>query len=218
MSSALFISIGALEMFAVLTAALRLFRFKVSWYLKDIVVMSLVLALSSYLMRIVLEVPWLDMPLAMCAVIVFMRFAIKVKPQYAVILTLSGYAFYIAVQSSVYLVFKIMLEFDGVMLMESHGVYLYLLQITTAGVTMLISYFLHVIGLGFTFIIHPPHSFITKFSKKENTVFYATIATFLILTASLAFLLSGYGWIAYITVAVNFSFLYYLLHRRSEQE
>lgn len=207
-------------MFAVLTTALRIFRFKVIWYVKDIVIMSIVLALSSYIVRIVLKVPWLDMPLAMCAVIVFMRFAIKVKPQYAVILTLSGYAFYIAVQSLIYLIMNLLLDSNAVMLTESQGAYLYLLQIATAGMAIIISYFLSVIGLGFSFIIHPPHSFNTKFSRvsKENTVFYATIATFLILTGSLAFLLSGYEWLAYIIVVINFSLLYYLLHRRSEQD
>ncbi|NEZ42992.1 hypothetical protein [Paenibacillus alvei] len=218
MTSALYIFIGAFEAFALLTATLKLFRFKVSFYLKDFVVMSIVLSLSSYLIRIVFEAPWFDIPLTMCAIIVFMNYVIKVRLQYAVIITLSGYAFYTAVQSLLFLVLNITINFDSSMLMESYGVYLYLLQIATAGGTMLISNFLNAIGLGFTFIIHPPHSDMTKFSKKENKVFYAAIVTFLILTASTVFLLSGYAWLAYIIVLLNFSLLYYLLHRRSEQE
>lgn len=217
MTSTLFISISALEAFALLTSTLNIFRFKVGWYLKDIIVMSVVLALSSYMMRIVLEVPWFDIPLTMCAIIVFMKFTIRVKPQYAVILTLSGYAFYTAFQAVIFLLLKFTIDFDSSMLMETNGLYIYLLQIATAGMTMLVAYLLKVIGYGFTFIIHPPHSD-NKFSKKENTVFYAAIVTFLILTAAAVFLLSGYLWLGSIIVLLNFSLLYYLLHRRSEQE
>ncbi|MCG7406807.1 hypothetical protein MH117_05195 [Paenibacillus sp. ACRRX] len=219
MSSALFIVIGTIEVFAVLTTALRIFRFKVSWYLRDILIMSVVLALSSYLIRIVLAIPYLDMPIAILAVIVFMRFAIKVKPHYAVILSLSGYASYISVQSIVYFLLSLILDFDSALLTQQQGTYLYLLQLTTAGTTMLLSFLLYKLGLGFTFIIHPPHSFNIKINKKkEGKVFYATVATFLILSGALGFLLSGYGWVAYIIVALNFIALYILLHRRSEQE
>ncbi|MCY9542725.1 hypothetical protein M5X02_18920 [Paenibacillus alvei] len=218
MTSALYILIGAFEAFALLAATLNLFRFKVRFYLKDFIVMSIVLALSSYLIRIVFEEPLFDIPLTMCAIIVFMNYVIKVRLQYAVIITLSGYAFYTAIQSVIFLVLNITINFESSMLMESSGVYLYLLQIITAGGTMLISQYLYKIGLGFSFIIHPPHSFHSKFSKKENTVFYAAIVTFLILTASAVFLLSGYAWLVYIIVLLNFSILYYLLHRRSEQD
>lgn len=219
MTSALFIGIGAFEVFAVLTTALRLFRFKVIWYLRDITIMSIVLAGASYLMRMVLDVAWLDMPLAIMAVVVFMRFVIKVKPQYAVILTLAGYASYIAVQSLVFLLLSVLIGLDSDLLTETHGAQIYLLQLATAGLTMIIAYFMNVVGFGFTFIIHPPHSTTKLFnSKKEKTVLYGTIATFMILTAALSVLLTGYGWIAYIIAITNFSLLYWLLHRRSEED
>ncbi|EJW14687.1 hypothetical protein M5X06_16060 [Paenibacillus alvei] len=213
-----YISVGAIEAFALLTATLRLFRFRANYYRINIVVMSIVLALSSYLIRIVFEEPWFDIPLTMCAIIVFMNYIIKVKLQYAVIITLSGYVFYTAVQSVIFLVLNIAINFESSMLLESSGVYLYLLQTATAGVMILISRYLYKIGLGFSFIIHPPHSYYSKFSKKENTIFYAALVSFLVLTATIAFSLSGYAWLTCIIVLLNFSLLYYLLHRRSEQD
>lgn len=213
-----YISIGAIEAFALLTATLRLFRFRANYYRINIVVMSILLALSSYLIRIVLKMPWFDIPLTMCAIIVFLSYIIQVRLQYAVIITLSGYAFYTAVQSLIFLVLNFTINFESIMLLQSFGVYLYLLQVATAGVMILISHYLYKIGLGFSFIIHPPHSSCSKFSKKENAVFYAALVSFLILTATIAFSLSGYAWLTCIIVLLNFSLLYYLLHRRSEQD
>lgn len=68
----IYLLLGVFDASAVIILALKLYRLPFREYIKDIALMSLGVSLFSYLMRIVIGIPTLDLPIQVIFFILFL--------------------------------------------------------------------------------------------------------------------------------------------------
>ncbi len=208
MSHALiYIILGIFDAAAMMLLILKLFMLPVFDYRYKIVAFSTFIALFSYVTRVVLEVPALDLPLQYIFFIVFLRIGLKIKIHLASFISGSGICAYAALQMCLYYLLEwIDLVHVGI-LKENVGLLLFFFQITSILVAYLIAFLLFRCSLGFSFIIKPPHDFFSRedyFSKRNIVLLIANIISIITILVTTIFLYSGKPLGLLIVAAVSF--------------
>jgi len=166
-----------------LVLILKLYMLPVREYLGKILIFAAFIAVFSYVMRIVLKEPNYDLPLQYLLFILFLRVGLKIKTHLASFIAGAGICAYAVLQMGIYYFYDWTHLMNAYMLKENNGS-IYLLQISTIVIALVISWALMKFNTGFSFIILPPHDFLTK----EN---YFTIRNLLVLLGSLASLITN---------------------------
>jgi hypothetical protein len=175
LSTVLYILLGAFDALAAVTLVLKLYMLPVWEYRKKILFYVIGIALFSYLMRVVIGVPKLDLPFQYLLMIIFFRFGLGIKTHLAAFSAGAGLTTYINLQLIVYLFANwIGLAQPGV-INDIFGFSIYFIQLSSIIIAFLISFIMGRYNFGFSFIIQPPHDFL----RNEN--YFSTLNRILIL-------------------------------------
>ncbi|KJD43921.1 hypothetical protein [Paenibacillus terrae] len=160
LSAFLYILLGVFDALAVVTLVLKLYMLPVWEYRRKILFYTIGIALFSFLMRVVIGVPKLDLPFQYLFMIIFFRFGLGIKTHLAAFSAGSGLTAYINLQLFVYL----FANFFGVAqpgaINYTSGFSVYFIQVSSIIIAYLISFVMGKYNFGFSFIIQPPHDFL----------------------------------------------------------
>lgn len=157
-----YLLLGCFDVFSIIFFMFALFTLPIREYIKEMAAISAVLAVSSYLVRIVLELPLFDTLIQTILIIVLIRLLVKVKTALSILITAIGFAAYVFLQPLVIFVLTAsgVIAADVASTTDTWGIRT--VQLSTdllmAGISLLIIRF----GLGITYFARPPHSFYTK--------------------------------------------------------
>ncbi|WP_315793167.1 hypothetical protein [Paenibacillus sp. BIC5C1] len=169
MNTFFYIVIGIFEAFAVLLIILKLYMLPVREFAGKIFFFVVFMASFSYMMRITLELPKLDLPFQYIFFILFLRFGMELKSHISSFIAGAGISAYAAIQMGIFHVFEVMDIMHSGIVQQNEGSLVYLLQLSSILVTYLICLIFSMFDFGFSFIIRPPHDFIIKENYLSKT-------------------------------------------------
>lgn len=219
-STSIYLFLGGLDAFAAFVLILKLYRLPLREYIKELGIMSVFIAIVSYFMRIVLDVPVMDLPLQLLLFMLFIRYVMLVKPFYSGIITALGLGGYLLIQLLIYKAFT-SIGVNQQFALQSTGMTVNIFQITAIVSAYLIGYILKKFNLGFSFIIRPPHDFSVKedYSTSRNkALLFWSLATMVVLSISLTALF--HMKIEYVIplLLISFAALYMQSRRRDIED
>ncbi|WP_148278013.1 hypothetical protein [Paenibacillus popilliae] len=192
-STAIYIPLGSLDAFAVFVLILKLYRLPIKEYILDIGTMSVIISIVSFVLRILLNVPTIDLPLQVLLFTLFIRFVMGIKIFYGAIITGAGLGAYLIFQLIIYIILLSIGLLNEHIVLQSAGVEVNFVQASSITLALTIGYVLKKFNLGFSFVIRPPHDFSIKedYTKPRNkALLFWSITTLVVLFISLPALLS----------------------------
>lgn len=220
-STAIYIFLGALDAFAVFVLVLKLYRLPLKEYIMELSIMSVFIAIVSFVLRIVLDVPMFDLPLQVMLFALFMRFIMRIKLFYSAIITGAGLGAYLIIQMTIYAILSGFGYLDEQLVLQSTGIEVNVVQAISITIAYILGFVLKKFNFGFSFIIRPPHDFSVKedYSTHRNkALLFWAITTLLVLSSSLTALL--HMKIEYVIpfLLISFVALYLHSHRRDIED
>lgn len=161
LSALLYVLLGVFDALASVTLVLKLYKLPLLEYRKRILVYVIVIALFSYLMRVVIGIPKLDLPLQYIFMILFFRFGLGVKTTHlAAFATGAGLTVYINLQLIVFIFANWFGIAQPEVIHDTDGFPIYFIQLFSTAVVFLISFVMSKYNFGFSFILQPPYVFL----------------------------------------------------------
>ncbi|WP_281889532.1 hypothetical protein [Paenibacillus sp. YYML68] len=155
MDQLLYFILGALDVLALLTLALKAFRFPLRTYIGSLVVIAVCASLLSYTNRMVLLIPEWDLLAQLILFIVLLRLLLKVHWHEAATIATVGTLFISLISCTAYATLVALKIFDPSIANDNIGLGVHLIQITSEAACFLTCYFLHLRRYGFTSIVIP---------------------------------------------------------------
>lgn len=212
----IFMVLGMIEVFALFALMFRTFRLPYFEYLKEVAIISLVVTLISYVIRVYFSVsPIYDVLTSYLIYFFFFRYLIKVKYWKAAIISLLYFG-YALISTAVYAFFVLTNIFPSEVIDQSNSIASYSIQITSAAIAFLVAWMLTYFGYGFSFISKPPHDFYEKseISKRERLVVISIGITAVIFFVTYYVLLQTQNLLITPIIALSFFIVIYLSDHR----
>lgn len=190
MSVAVFIGLGMLDVFAVFVLIFKLYRLPLFFDFVKIMYFCVFAAVVSYIIRIFLVMPWIDMPLLIIMMILFLRYILKMRVLYASLAISAGMNAYIIIQLMIAILFTNFISFDKTVFAQDLTAQSQIIQLTSIIVAYLVGLLLYKTNRGFSFIPVMPHEFSikTKYSK-HKAIMVVTVVGMIFLALAITLLL-----------------------------
>ncbi|AHV95959.1 hypothetical protein PSAB_05115 [Paenibacillus sabinae T27] len=208
----IFILLGLCEASATLTIILKLYMLPVREYFGRIFLFALFIAIFSYMMRIVLKAPELDIPFQYLLFIFFLRLGLKIKVHLASFIAGAGICAYALIQIGFYYFYSWTSLMNVSVLKENSGFHISLLQVSTIFAAFGLSWVLNRFNLGFSFIILPPHDFLIKenyFTNRNLLLVIGSLASLATASVTILFLYSANPFGLLLAAAIAFGLSFY---------
>ncbi|ETT30679.1 MULTISPECIES: hypothetical protein [unclassified Paenibacillus] len=213
-----YILIGAFDVFAVLALMLRLYRLPVRDRFWEKIIFSVLAAVASYFIRIVIGIPMIDTAVLMLLVILFMRYVLEIKLFYAALMSSAGMSAYVAIQLALAMGYMAIGGNAQAVIVETHGYKVQLLQITAICIAYIVSSIMTLFRWGFSFVPLPPHDFNIELDYSKNKGLLITTIGVLIFISFAMVLLLNYMIVLLVPAALlSFGISYYFSNRRDLQ-
>lgn len=213
-----YILIGTFDVFAVLVLMLRLYRLPVRDRLWEKLVFSVVAAVASYFIRIVIGLPMIDTAVLMLLIILFMRYVLEIKVFYAALISSAGMSAYVAIQLGLAMGYMSIGGNAQAVVLETHGYKVLLLQVTAFSIAYIVSFVMTLFRWGFSFVPIPPHDFNIEVDYANNKALLITTIGVLIFVSFAMVLLLNYMIVLLVPAALlSFGISYYFSNRRDMQ-
>lgn len=214
MSMLTYILIGTFDAFAVFALTLKIYRLPLKSSLGTIFMTCFISSVISYLVRVKLDLPWLDLILLTILIIIYFRFIMKIRIFYAGLITGAGLSAYISLQFVVMIGFLISGAGESLMY-QSQGIEIHLFQIVSITAAYLIASWLKIRRYGFSFIPIPPHDFRIKRDYSKDCGLNISVATALVVVSlSLLALFNVNAIFVGPSILISFGLSYYFSNRR----
>ncbi len=159
LSALLYILLGIFDALAMLVLILKLYRMPLLKYKYRILLFVVCISIISYVIRVVLQTPKLDLPLQYVFFFLFLRFGIRLKLHSGAFISGTGISAYITIQLILFYLLNLVFNIDHNVLNENTGGSVYVIQIISILSAYLIAGLLKIYKGGFSFISYPPHDF-----------------------------------------------------------
>ncbi|MED1789038.1 hypothetical protein P4V47_16360 [Brevibacillus laterosporus] len=222
MDIVLYLVLSFVDVMAILSVIFRFFRFPIRMFIGELVTIGAVLTATSFFMRLVFNIPELDMGIQYILYIVFFRYLIKIKIFDSFLLASIGYLSITLSQLAIYYFFA----FTGIVTPEdiqsTSNFGTYLIQISSEIFCFLVAWFFYRANLGFSFVICPPQDVHLRVKMRGFNLFLL-IGIMLSVTALflapylLIYYLNWLHILAFI-MTIIFCLLYYASNKKDEED
>ncbi|PPQ49459.1 hypothetical protein C5G87_07195 [Paenibacillus peoriae] len=215
-----YIIMGIFDALAILVFPLALYMLPIKDYKYKIILFAVIISLVSFLMRIVLNVPKLDLPLQYALFSIFFRVGLKIKLHWSAFILGVAISAYATMQMAIFYVYSFFDVMQINVLKENATLQVFLLQGTSILITYLIAALFKLYGTGFSFISAPPHDFIWRedYNTKENKMVLTSTLFSAVTISSGVILLYYLNPLAILLVSIFTFGLSYIFSRRSDEE
>lgn len=190
MNVSIYLLLGSLDIFSIILFTFCFFSLPFKEYLKEVMIISVSLSLSSYFVRIVFGAPLFDTLIQVILLILLIRFLVKVRTTLSILITVIGTMAYIFLQPLVIFLFDLtgIIPATASSSAETWGARA--IQLSTDILMIAASLILIRFGLGITYFARPPHSMYLKERLSKNFFLILLIACIgVAITCLLMFLL-----------------------------
>lgn len=213
----IYIILGFFDALAMLLLMLKLYMLPFRAYGVKIAYFVFFISTFSYMMRITLESPKLDLPLQYILFVLFLRFGMELKVHLSAFIAGAGISAYAAIQMAIYHLFHFFDVMHVSVIQQNEGSMVYLLQSASILITCVISFVLSIFDYGFSFIIRPPHDFLKKENYLSSTnlpyLIGTVISAFTICLTLILLYSSDPTWLLVLTI-LTFGVSYFFSTRR----
>ncbi|MGF9643994.1 hypothetical protein AAIH69_13385 [Paenibacillus sp. MABNS29] len=173
LNNVIYILLGILDAIAVMVFSLKIYMLPVASYKKRIIGFGIFIAVISFFMRVVFDIPKWDLPLQYVLFILFFRYGMAIKTHLAAFILGAGISAYAILQVGVYYLYNLLGILQTGVLQQNTTYQVFVLQITYILISFAISVVFRTYYIGFSFIVTPPHDFLWKenyFSAENRKV------------------------------------------------
>ncbi|PPB12864.1 hypothetical protein [Brevibacillus laterosporus] len=222
MDIVLYLILSFIDVMAILSVIFRFFRFPIRLFIRELVTIGAVLTVTSFFMRLVFNIPELDMGMQYILYIVLFRYLIKIKIFESFLLASIGYLSIALSQLAIYYFFA----FTGIVTPEdiqsTSNFGTYLIQISSQVFLFLVAWCFYKKNLGFSFMICPPQDVHLKVKMRGLNLFLLigimlSVATLFLAPYLLIYYLNWLHILAFIMTIV-FCLLYYAANKKDEED
>ncbi len=176
MNISIYLLLGSLDIFSIILSTFCFFSLPFKEYLKEVLIISFSLSLSSYFVRVVFEAALFDTLIQVILLILLIRFLVKVKTTLSILMAAIGTMAYISFQPLVIFLYDLtgIIHAAASLSAETWGART--VQLTTDVLMVLASLILIRFGLGITYFARPPHSMYLKERLSKNFFLILLIA------------------------------------------
>ncbi|SGI69943.1 Uncharacterised protein [Mycobacterium tuberculosis] len=217
MATSLYLGLGVLDAIAEIALILKLYRLPFVRFRYRIVLFAIGIAILSYFMRMVFELPLLDLPLQYFLFILFFRFALNIKVHLASFIIGVGITIYTLIQLGIYYIGTYIDHWGSDYLLVNDSIYVQIIQFSSDSLVLLASFILYKFNLGFSFIKEPPHDFFLKedyLSRRNLVIVTSSLISALSISSTLLFLYRANIFKLTILTIVVLCISYYFSRRR----
>ncbi|MBG9776162.1 hypothetical protein [Brevibacillus laterosporus] len=222
MDIVLYLILSFIDVMAILSVIFRFFRFPIRLFIRELVTIGAVLTVTSFFMRLVFNIPELDMGMQYILYIVLFRYLIKIKIFESFLLASIGYLSIALSQLAIYYFFA----FTGIVTPEdiqsTSNFGTYLIQISSQVFLFLVAWCFYKKNLGFSFMICPPQDVHLKVKMRGLNLFLLigimlSVATLFLAPYLLIYYLNWLHILAFI-MTIIFCLLYYAANKKDEED
>lgn len=176
MNVSIYLLLGSLDIFSIILFTFCFFSLPFKEYLKEVLIISFFLSLSSYFVRVVFEAALFDTLIQVILLILLIRFMVKVRTTLSILMAAIGTMAYISFQPLVIFLYDLtgIIQASASSSAEAWGART--VQLTTDVLMILVSLILIRFGLGITYFARPPHSMYLKERLSKNFFLILLIA------------------------------------------
>jgi len=176
LGTSLYLGLGVLDAIAEIGLILKLYRLPVWKYRYRILLFTAGISLFSFFMRMVLNIPLLDLPFQYLLFIAFIRFGMNIKIHLSSFIVGAGIPLYTLFQLGVYYIGTYKGHWGSGILSLNDGLYVQVIQFSSDLLVITLAFIFTKFNLGFSFIKEPPHDFfITEdYLSNKNLVIIAS--------------------------------------------
>ncbi|RFB35683.1 hypothetical protein [Brevibacillus sp. VP] len=214
----LYLVFGVLDQMAIMIIAFKMFRFPVTNYLREFLLIASILSLISYFNRVVLDIPQYDTGIQYIALVLFFRHMLEFRLYEATLVAATGCIAFTGIQ---FVALSLLLKTSLVNLNDLGQVTelgTFIIQFVADALVVFVAWLLKSLNLGYSFISQPPHSMTYKPEKNKLTFFLilAIGLTFFVLTTVLYVLIMSQANTVIILayVLIPLAILLWLLRKR----
>ncbi|MCM3144315.1 hypothetical protein [Brevibacillus sp. MER 51] len=189
----LFLFLGFLDGIAIIALGFKVFRLPVTWFKRELGLIALILTSCSFIVRILIGLPEIDMIVQYSIIVLFFRYHLKVKLFDALMLPAIGYLSFDLVQLIVYpqLISIGLVSIQDIQQNVGYGTFL--IQVIGQAMSFLICWLLYRFNLGFSFVACPPHDIEDKFTLQGyDIIMFFGVACSAVVFASILYWLFHY--------------------------
>jgi hypothetical protein len=173
-----------LETASIAVLSLSVFMYPVREYIRELTLISILIALSSWVIRINFDLSLVNSLAHFVILILSMRYLLKIKLYRSAHIALVGMAGFLLIQLVVASLLNLLNIIVPTDVELATGRSVYLIQIICVMAVFFVSYLVSRFSLGVTKYVRPPHSFFVKekiTKKKLSTISITLIGTFTVL-------------------------------------
>lgn len=175
MNAIIYLLLGTVDIFLLITLIFKVFRWPLTHYAREALIIAFLCSVESYLSRIVFGVPEVDLILQNIIILVLMKVLLQVNFYYALTLSVIGSFLYSEIAYITFNLFGLLHIPLDLTTPASAGVYL--MQISVQVLAALVAFLLYKFNLGFSFVSVPPHDGKRRFTPKEKlNLFVSAVA------------------------------------------
>lgn len=219
MSVIVYLLLDIFDTSAIIFLMLSVFNYPLREYLKVYSISAMTVAIASLVIRVYCSLPIFDTLSHYLILVLCMRFLMKVKIYRAAHIAIVGVSGYFLIQLLVVVLLQLLqiIALHDMTLTTGFGVYL--VQLISDTLTMLLSFFINRFGLGATKYIRPPHNFYITDSMSLNklTVIIATCCALALISIGFYIYQSQDLYPAIAILSTVSIFLVFLAYRRDKK-
>lgn len=216
-SNVVYIILSIFDALAVFVLGLKLHRQSLRKHHRVITLGCITVALSSFLFRVVLDAPLIDLPVQIVIFSLFLRYGFEYKFHWSLFMTVTGISAYIPLQLIIIVIMTQTGLITSNVVSQAEGWGVSVIQIASIVASYIIGFVFYSFGFGFSFILEPPHDFNIKediISPLNRKILISTIVVLIVISVALITVVHLVTlWILPVTL-VAFGFLYYYSNRR----
>jgi len=215
-----YILLSILDSFFIIVLGLRVYRLPVFDYIKELSLIVIIAAVSSYLVRVHFKIPSYDVAIQFIIYTLGLRYLINYRVRESLIITSVGYLSFIAVQFIVYpiLLWSGLVSVEDAQSLKELGTYF--IQLSTNFISLILLIIFNQYKIGYTFIPAPPHDHYIKPKKRkiELLINIAVILAIIVLFKNLFWLINVNNHLSVImpTIFGSLAILIFFSHRREQ--
>ncbi|MCR8939810.1 hypothetical protein O0555_21145 [Brevibacillus laterosporus] len=214
----LYLVFGALDQMAIMIIAFKMFRFPVTNYLREFLIIASIISLISYFNRVVLGIPQYDTGIQYIALVLFFRHMLEFRLYEATLVAATGCIAFTGIQ---FVALSLLLKTSLVNLNDLGQVTelgTFIIQFVADVLVILVAWLLKLLNLGYSFISQPPHSMTYKPEKNKLTFFLILavgLTVFILTTVLYVLIMSQANTVIILAyVLIPLAILLWLLRKR----
>lgn len=203
---------GMLDVFALIALTLKTYRYPLLQQLYKILLFCIFISIFSYVMRIFLQIPKMDLPVQYLFIVLFFALLLRIRILHAAFIVGAGLGAFLFIQALIYHIFFGVGLVDPTILTANMDSRMFLLQASSQLVVGLMAYYMYLFKYGFIFI--DVKTSLDDQDPIDTPMFLVILISCITASVTVVMLYNANPLGVAVLTAINYGTSYYLSKRR----